>query len=41
MYARFLRRTQNDALAGEMEDRATSIRNERAFTVSVKELSRR
>jgi len=35
-FASFLRRTNNDVLAGEMEHRANSIRDERAYTVSVK-----
>ena len=35
-YARLLRRTNNDVLAGEMEDRANSIRVESAYTVSIK-----
>ena len=35
-FARFLRHTNNNGLAGELEDRANSIRVERAYTVSVK-----
>jgi len=35
-FASFLRRTNNDVLAGEMEHRANSIRDARAYTVSVK-----
>jgi sirohydrochlorin ferrochelatase len=35
-YARFLRHTNNNVLAAEMEDRSNSIRTENAYTVSVK-----
>jgi hypothetical protein len=40
-FAKFLRGTQNDALAGEMENRANSIRIERTFTVSINEIRNR
>jgi len=35
-FAKFLRHTNNQVLAGEMEDRANAIRVETAYTVSVK-----
>jgi hypothetical protein len=35
-FARFLRQTNNSVLAGEMEDRANSIRVTSAYTVSIK-----
>jgi tetratricopeptide (TPR) repeat protein len=35
-FARFLRHINNSVLAGEMEDRANSIRVENAYTVSIK-----
>jgi tetratricopeptide (TPR) repeat protein len=40
-YAAILRRTGNIVLAEEMEGRAASIRIERSFTVSVKEIQAR
>ena len=40
-FARLLRLTDNNELAEEMEHRATSIRIERSFTVSVKEIPAR
>jgi hypothetical protein len=40
-YAGILRRTGNNVLAEEIENRAASIRIERSFTVSVKEMQTR